>query len=103
MLVSILLHALENLFENIYHGDTPFTLENVKYIKKMAYLLIIVTVLPNLMGVVFELILKMDLDIDFELFSLVEILFLFSIAYIFQYGYEIQLDSKGKMYGNTNE
>lgn len=103
VLVSILLRALENLFENIYHGDTPFTLENVKYIKKMAYLLIIVTLLPNLMGVVFELILKMDLDIGFELFSLVEILFLFSIAYIFQYGYEIQLDSKGKMYGNTNE
>lgn len=103
VLVSILLRALENLFDNIYHGDTPFTLENVKYIKKMAYLLIIVTVLPNLMGIVFELILKMDLDIGFELFSLVEILFLFSIAYIFQYGYEIQLDSKGKMYGNTNE
>ena len=45
----------------------------------------------------------MDLDVDFELLSLVEILFLFSIAYIFQYGYEIQLDSKGKMYGEEYE
>ena len=28
-----------------------------------------------------------------------EILFMFVLAYIFEYGYEIQLDSKGKMYG----
>ena len=94
---------LEDLFKNINKGDTPFTLQNVGYIKKMAYLMILVTILPNIMGVIFELILKVDLDIGFELFSLVEILFLFSIAYIFQYGYEIQLDSKGKMYGDEIE
>ncbi len=28
------------------------------------------------------------------------ILFLFSMAYIFEYGYEIQEDSKGKMYND---
>ncbi len=94
-----MLKALENLFKNIYEGDTPFTLENVGYIKKMAYLMIAVTILPSIAGTIFELILKVDLDIGFELFSFIEILFLFSIAYIFQYGYEIQLDSKGKMYG----
>jgi len=60
--------------------------------------MIAVTILPNLIGVLFEVFLQMDLDIGFELFSLVEILFLFSISYIFQYGYEIQLDSNGIMY-----
>ncbi len=99
----MILKSLENLFRNINSGDTPFTLENVGYIKKIAYLMIVVTVLPNLGGVLFEILLKMDLDIGFELFDLVEILFLFSIAYIFQYGYEIQLDSKGKMYGDEFE
>ncbi len=103
ILVSIMLKALENLFNNINQGDTPFTLENVGYIKKMAYLMIAVTILPSIMGVIFEVVLQMDLNVGFELFSLVEILFLFSIAYIFQYGYEIQLDSKGKMYGEENE
>ncbi len=103
ILVIIMFKALENLFNNINQGDTPFTLENVGYIKKMAYLMIAITILPNIMGVIFEVILKMDLNVGFELFSLVEILFLFSIAYIFQYGYEIQLDSKGKMYGEENE
>lgn len=95
----MILKSLENLFRNINSGDTPFTLENVGYIKRIAYLMIVVTVLPNIGGVLFEILLNMDLDIGFELFDLVEILFLFSIAYIFQYGYEIQLDSKEKMYG----
>lgn len=103
VLIIIMFKALENLFNNINKGDTPFTLENVGYIKKMAYLMIVVTILPNMIGVLFETILKMDLNVDFEMFSLVEILFLFSLASIFQYGYEIQLDSKGKMYGDEFE
>lgn len=99
ILVIIILKHLENLFYNINNGDTPFTLENVTHIKKIAYIMIVVTILPNIIGGIFELILNYDLNVDFEMFSLIEILFLFSIAYIFQYGYEIQLDSKGKMYG----
>lgn len=99
--VNILLKSLENLFNNINKGDTPFTLENVGYIKKMAFIMIIITILPNLIGIIFELLTKETLSISFEMFNLVEILFLFSIAYIFEYGYEIQLDSKGKMYDET--
>lgn len=100
VLTSIMFKSLEMLFNNINKGDTPFTLENVSHIKRIAYLMIVVTLLPNIVGVIFEAILKMDLNIGFELFNLVEILFLFSISYIFQYGYEIQLDSNGKMYGD---
>ncbi|MCI9434508.1 MAG: helix-turn-helix transcriptional regulator [Bacilli bacterium] len=99
ILVIIILKHLENLFYNINNGDTPFTLENSIHIKKIAYLMIVITILPNIVGIIFELILNYDLNVGFEMFSLIEILFLFSIAYIFQYGYEIQLDSKGKMYG----
>lgn len=103
VLTIMMLKSLENLFNNINKGDTPFTLENVSYIKKMAYLMIALTVLPNIVGVIFEVILKANLNVGFEMFTIVEILFLFSIAYIFEYGYQIQLDSKGKMYGDENE
>ncbi len=102
-LYRIVLKYLENLFININSGDTPFTLENVSYIKKMAYLMIATIILPNISGIIFELILKSDLGVGLELFNVVEILFLFSMAYIFEYGYEIQKDSKGKMYGDENE
>lgn len=103
ILYWIILKHLEHLFVNINNGDTPFTLENVKHIKKMAYLMIAAIVLPIAAGVIFESILKTDLDVGFELYNAVEILFLFSMAYIFEYGYEIQLDSKGKIYGDEEE
>lgn len=103
ILYWIILKHLEHLFVNIYNGDTPFTLENVKHIKKMAYLMIAAIVLPIAAGMIFESILKTDLDVGFELYNAVEILFLFSMAYIFEYGYEIQLDSKGKIYGDEEE
>lgn len=103
VIISIMLNSLEKLFININKGDTPFTLENVKYIKKIAFLMIIATLLPSLSGTVFEMLIGIDFDNGFELFNLIEILFLFSIAYIFEYGYEIQLDSKGKMYGDEDE
>lgn len=103
ILYRMALKRLENLFVNINKGDTPFTLENVKYIKEIAHLLIFAIVLPNCGGLAFERILKTDLDIDLELIDIVEILFLFSMSYIFEYGYELQLDSKGKMYGEVKD
>lgn len=103
VLYRMVLTRLEKLFMNIHEGDTPFTLENVKYIKEMAKLMIFALVLPKCGGLIFLNILKTDLDIGFELFDIAQILFLFGIAYIFEYGYELQLDSKGKMYGNENE
>ena len=33
---------------------------------------------------------------------IIKILFLFGISYIFEYGYEIQQDTKAKMYGDTS-
>ena len=98
----MVLKRLEKLFMNINQGDTPFTLENVKYIKEMAKLMIVVLVLPTCGGMVFEKILVTDLDVGFELFDIVQILFLFGISYIFEYGYELQQDTKAKMYGEVS-
>lgn len=102
LMIRILKH-LENLFVNIHNGDTPFTKENIEHIKKMAYLMIAAIILPNICGAVAELIIGEDLNIGFELMDVIYVLFLFSMAYIFEYGYELQLDSKGKMYGEENK
>ena len=103
VLSVFMLKRLEKLFNNINNGDTPFTLENVEHIKKIAYLMITLIILPYVGGTIFGILLNRNLDVSFELFSVVEILILFVISYIFEYGYEIQLDSKGKMYGDVNE
>ena len=102
VLYRMTLSRLEKLFININQGDTPFTLENVKYIKEMAKLMIIALVLPTGGGIAFEKILATDLDVGIELFDVVQILFLFGISYIFEYGYELQQDTKAKMYGEVS-
>lgn len=102
VLYRMTLSRLEKLFININQGDTPFTLENVRYIKEMAKLMIIALILPTGGGFIFEKILGADLDVGFELFDVVQILFLFGISYIFEYGYELQQDTKAKMYGEVS-
>lgn len=97
LILRILTHLIK-LFKNINMGSTPFTRENIEHIRKMAYLMIVATLLPGLIGAFFELIMHVDIDAGFELFDIIEILFLLSMAYIFKYGYELQLDSNGKMY-----
>lgn len=102
-LVSLVFKHLSKLSQNLNEGDTPFTLENVIHIKKMAWLMIIVIILPNIGGVIFNLLLTTKINIDFELFDIVEILFLFSLAYIFEYGRLMELGSNSRMYGDNNE
>ena len=102
VLIKALKH-LELLFSNISKGDTPFTLDNVSHIKKMAYLLIVSIILSTLGASILNIPMHQDFDMDINLFNIVEILFLYSMSLIFEYGYEIQLDSKGRIYGDENE
>ena len=103
ILTSIIFKHLETLFDNINKGETPFTLENVILIKKIAWKMIIIIIMSNIGSGVFELLLGTELNIEFETYDLVEILFLFSLSYIFEYGRLLGLETKGKMYGNNNE
>ena len=79
-------------------GETPFTLDNVEHIKKMFYLLIACIILSAVGEVILNIPLKGEVDLDINLLNIVEILFLYSMSLVFEYGHEIQLDSKGKMY-----
>ena len=97
--VIIVLNHLDKLFTNIYGGDTPFTLENVEHIKKMSCFMIAAIIASSLGSIVFNISTAMEDVMEFDLFNVVEIIFLFALSYIFEYGYEIQLDSKGKIYG----
>jgi len=97
ILMKVLKH-LEKLFNNIHEGDTPFTLDNVDHIKKMTYLMIAAIVVASIGGVILAIPLKDNVNIDINMLSVVEILFLYSMSLVFEYGYEIQKDSKGIMY-----
>lgn len=102
-LLEQMLKKSEKLFVNIHNGDTPFTLENVKYIKDIALLLILQIIIPTISGYLMSFIMQIDLEVEFEIVDVISILVIFSMAYIFEYGYEIQQDSKGKIYGDEDE
>ena len=103
VLFYLTLKHLEKMFINIHNGTTPFTMENVSHIKKMATFMILTIVLPNIAGVIAQMVIGEELGIGFEMFDVIYILFLFSMAYVFEYGYQLQLDSKGIMYDKENE
>lgn len=95
----LLFRNIEKLFLNIHRENTPFTLENVSYIKRIALLLVLFIVIPNVTGLLFELVAHINMEIELEISNLLLAFIAVSIAYIFEYGYELQLDSKGKIYG----
>ena len=100
--VTKVLKHLEELFKNINEGDTPFTLENVNHIKQMSYCMIAAIITSGIGTILFGITMASE-EIEINLFNIVEIIFLFAMSYIFEYGYEIQKDSKGKMYGEETD
>ena len=97
-IIGLVFEHLEQLFVNIHGNDTPFTLENIEHIKKMSYLLICIIVLSIVLSSLSQLLFKQDFSFDVEFANIFYILFLYSLSYIFEYGYEIQKDSKCKIY-----
>ena len=99
IIMIIIFKYVEKLFSNIKNNNTPFTMDNVNYIKKISYLMIALIMITPISSMLFNLLLDISSDNSgIELVSIMEILIIFSMSYIFEYGVEIQKDSKGKMY-----
>ena len=104
IIIIIILNYVEKLFINIRNRNTPFTLDNVIYIKKISYLMIALIMLTPLSSLTFNSLLKLSkIDGSFELISILEILIIFSMSYIFEYGYEMQKESKARMYSDEKK
>ena len=94
---------LEKLFMNINKEDTPFNLINISYIKKISIYLVSGVLIPDFVGFWVSLIFNLDLAVEVDIMNYLFVLIIIALFYIFKYGYEIQLDSKGKIYGNIEE
>ncbi|MBQ2909302.1 MAG: helix-turn-helix transcriptional regulator [Bacilli bacterium] len=98
VLTIIVLNNVQKLFKNIEDGDTPFTLDNVSIIKKISYYLIAAILVMPISDILINQIIAQNETSFIDLMTILEILIIFSMSYIFEYGYEIQKDSKGIMY-----
>ena len=99
IIMIFILSYVEKLFNNIKNNNTPFTLDNVNYIKRISYMMIALIMITPVTELLFNVLVdNFESSGGFELMSILEILIIFSMSYIFEYGYEIQKDSKGIMY-----
>lgn len=96
--ITKIFEYLYKLFFNIHNGDTPFTLENINCIKKISYFIIFDIVFSFICGIFCGLLMDLNLEARLELTDIVYALIIYSISFIFEYGYELQLDTKSKMY-----
>lgn len=100
VLLFKLFKKLEKLFINIHDNDTPFVKENISYIKRIALYLLLITLIPDLVGSIVEIVYSKDLSVSISLIEYVYAGIVYVLSYIFDYGYQIQLDSNGRMYGD---
>ena len=98
VITYMLFNYLDKVFKNIHDGQTAFTIDNINYIKRIIICLILNIVVPFIIGLLTELAFNMDLGIELELSQILFVIIVIAIFYIFQYGYQIQKDSKGVMY-----
>ena len=99
IIVSIMaMNAAIKLFKNIGEKETPFIDDNVLYLKKMANFMIVVAILQILSNLIVQATIGYDINVGFNTTSVLEILVLFVLAFIFEYGCELQKGSKKKIY-----
>lgn len=94
---------IQKLFKNIHDNATPFSMENVKCIRNIALFTLLYILSQNVLGGIASGIYLLDFNIEIELTNYILVVIIFTISYVFKYGYQIQLDSKGIMYGDINE
>ena len=97
------LHYLYKLYKNVYERDTPFTIDNERIIKKIGILLLIQLAMTKITALIYSIIAKVDLVIEFNIRDIILLLVAISIVYMFKYGRMIQADSKAKIYGKIEE
>ena len=104
VIMIVILNYVHKLFNNIKNNQTPFTLENVRFIKKISYLMIALILITPISNILINILSTStnSRETSFSLIGILEILIIFSMSYIFEYGYEIQKDSKGKIYSEEN-
>lgn len=97
ILIIFILRYVEKLFDNMREGKTPFTLVNINYIKHISYLLIAIILVSPISGFLINKILGgEDASNPLDLINILEILIIYSMTYIFEYGYELEKDKLRK-------
>lgn len=87
-----------SFFKNIHDKESPFILENVDLLKNTGKLLIYSYVVTLAIAIVTSIVLSNSASVNIEFRSIIVIVGVFALAYIFQYGCNLEKVTKGKIY-----
>lgn len=90
VVLLLILRNLCNLFKNIYDKPSPFTLENVEYLSKTYKYMIVLIIIPIIATCLYKLVADVDINFNFSIVNLYEILFIILISKVFKYGYLLE-------------
>lgn len=91
ILMIILLSYTEKLFNNIKNYNTPFAKENINLIKNISYLFIALIMVSPISETLVNYIFNLEnQDNMFDVVSVLQILIIYSMKYIFEYGYNLE-------------
>ncbi len=86
----LLLKNLEKLTKNIYTNDTPFMKENANYLNNIGYYMIFIMACNLIISFTAECLSSLDIDSGISLMSIMEILAVFVLSYVFNKGYLLE-------------
>ena len=92
ILYIYILSYLEKLFHNFSNKKTPFIKDNAKYIFKIALFMCALKFISICLGIA-----NVNL-INIHAFSIIEILIVFAVYYIFKYAVKLQANTNDEMY-----
>lgn len=98
ILEIIILSYIIKLFRSFGNDETPFKEENTLYIRKVANFMIAIIIVNVIGSIMCNILTGHDIKTSFDTASIFEILIIFVLSYIFEYGCELQKSSKKKLY-----
>ena len=100
VITAMILKRVYLFFKNINREKTPFILENIELLRSIMKLLIVSVVVSLVFNFVASLLMESAISIHIDLTGIVEIVMVYVVILIFEYGNKLQLATKGKIYSN---
>lgn len=94
IILSLALDRLDKLFKNIYEGDT-FTLDNVRHLRMMANFMVVCFLIGMMISIINDIFMTTK-TFSINVVNIIEILFIYALSYVFEYGFLLQNGSKAK-------
>ena len=96
VITSFIMDHLYKFFKNIYEGNT-FALENVSHLKMVSNYMIATLLISWVSSLLAEILFNQD-TFTTNAYGVFEIMFVYLLAYVFEYGCELQKKSKKTMF-----